>query len=118
MPFDPVPVEQASPPAIVALVRAIQFLTPRENWCRGVAQHPDGRRCIGGAITGGFRCAGAELNPAFDAVNRVVLRRYAKRLGNFSDFHAFVAFNDHDDTTHAEVLAVLHEALKEVSDAV
>lgn len=59
--------------------------------------------CMAGAI---FRTIGQTVQPLLEDV---VARRFPDRITH-DVYDGYVAFNDHPDTTHAEVLSVLKEA--------
>ena len=77
----------------------IDLLATPDRWCKGALRSHDGRYCIRGAI----RAAnGAELlEPAIlQAIGQVASRR----------FRRIEAFNDHPNTTHDQIVAVLARA--------
>ena len=77
----------------------IDLLETPDRWCKGALRSHDGRYCIRGAI----RAVSASdvLEPAIlNAIGQVAGRR----------FRRIEAFNDHPNTTHDQVVAVLARA--------
>ena len=77
----------------------IDLLETPDRWCKGALRSHDGRYCIRGAI----RAVSASdvLEPAIlNAIGQVAGRR----------FRRIEAFNDHPNTRHDEVVAVLARA--------
>src|SRR5947208_13440444 len=74
----------------------IDLLETPDRWCKGALRSHDGRYCIRGAIRA---VSGSEvLEPAIlQAIGQVAGRR----------FRRIEAFNDHPNTTHDQVVAVL-----------
>jgi hypothetical protein len=74
----------------------VDLLETPDRWCKGALRSHDGRYCIRGAIRA---VSGSELlEPAIlQAVGQVAGRR----------FRRIEAFNDHPNTTHDQVIAVL-----------
>ncbi|MBV9153004.1 MAG: hypothetical protein JO008_04440 [Alphaproteobacteria bacterium] len=77
----------------------IDLLGSADRWCKGALRSHDGRYCIRGAIRA---VSGTEiLEPAIlQAIVQVAGRR----------FRRIEAFNDHPNTSHDEVIAVLNRA--------
>ena len=77
----------------------INLLGTPDRWCKGALRSHDGRYCIRGAIRA---VNGAELlEPAIlQAIGQVAGRR----------FRRIEAFNDHPNTSHDQVVAVLARA--------
>jgi hypothetical protein len=77
----------------------IDLLETPDRWCNGALRSHDGRYCIRGAIRA---VNGSDvLEPAIlNAIGQVAGRR----------FRRIEAFNDHPNTTHDEVVAVLARA--------
>src|SRR5712671_1914264 len=77
----------------------IDLLETPDRWCKGALRSHDGRYCIRGAVRA---VDGAELlEPAIlQAVVEVAGRR----------FRRIEAFNDHPNTSHDQVVAVLARA--------
>jgi hypothetical protein len=77
----------------------IDLLETPDRWCKGALRSHDGRYCIRGAIRA---VSGADLlEPALlQAIGQVASRR----------FRRIEAFNDHPNTTHDQVVAVLAQA--------
>jgi len=74
----------------------IDLLETPDRWCKGALRSHDGRYCIRGAIRA---VSGSDvLEPAIlNAIGQVAGRR----------FRRIEAFNDHPNTTHDQVVAVL-----------
>jgi hypothetical protein len=79
--------------------KVIDLLATPDKWCKGVLRTPDGRRCIRGAMMAveGAHC----LQPAMLQAIREVTGKHYLRIESF---------NDHVDTDHTQVLAVLGRA--------
>ena len=77
----------------------IDLLETPDRWCKGALRSHDGRYCIRGAIRA---VSGSDvLEPAIlHAIGQVAGRR----------FRRIEAFNDHPNTTHDQVVAVLARA--------
>ena len=79
--------------------RVIDLLGTPDRWCKGTLKTHDGRRCIRGAIMAVDGVG--TLQPAvLRAINEVTGRHYRR----------IESFNDHPDTDHGQVLAVLERA--------
>ncbi len=81
----------------------IDLLGTPDRWCKGALRSHDGRYCIRGAIRA---VDGAELlEPAIlQAIGQVAGRR----------FRRIEAFNDHPNTGHDQVIAVLSRARRNI----
>jgi hypothetical protein len=77
----------------------VDLLETPDRWCKGALRSHDGRYCIRGAIRA---VSGSDLlEPAIlQAIGQVAGRR----------FRRIEAFNDHPNTTHDQVVAVLARA--------
>jgi hypothetical protein len=97
MPFDGVRFVTHEP--LDKLDQVIDLLGTPDRWCKGALRSHDGRYCIRGAVRA---VNGAELlEPAIlQAVVEVAGRR----------FRRIEAFNDHPNTSHDQIVAVLHRA--------
>ena len=84
----------------------IDLLGTPDRWCKGALRSHDGRYCIRGAIRA---VNGAELlEPAIlQAIGQVAGRR----------FRRIEAFNDHPNTSHDQVVAVLARARHNIDTA-
>ena len=82
----------------------IDLLGTPDRWCKGALRSHDGRYCIRGAIRA---VNGAELlEPAIlQAIGQVAGRR----------FRRIEAFNDHPNTSHDQVVAVLSRARRNIA---
>src|SRR2546430_15823292 len=81
----------------------IELIGTPAKWCKGALRSHDGRYCIRGAIRA---VDGAELlEPAIlQAIGQVAGRR----------FRRIEAFNDHPNTGHDQVIAVLSRARRNI----
>ena len=97
MPFDGVDFVPAR--SIQQIDAVIDLLATPDKWCKGALRSHNGRHCIRGAV----RAIGAA-----DLLEPVILRA----IGETSSrrFGRIEAFNDHPNTTHPQVLAVLGRA--------
>ena len=97
MPFDGVGFVADEP--VQKFDAVIDLIGTPHRWCKGALRSHDGRYCIRGAIRA---VNGAELlEPAIlQAIGQVAGRR----------FRRIEAFNDHPNTTHDQVVAVLARA--------
>jgi hypothetical protein len=97
MPFDGAGFVTNEP--LQKLDAVIDLLGSADRWCKGALRSHDGRHCIRGAIRA---VSGSELlEPAIlQAIGQVAGRR----------FRRIEAFNDHPNTSHDQVIAVLNRA--------
>ena len=82
----------------------IDLLGTPDKWCKGALRSHDGRYCIRGAV----RAVDAAdvLEPSIlEAIGQVAGKR----------FRRIESFNDHPNTSHDQVLAVLHRARDNLS---
>lgn len=101
MPFDGVGFPNQS---LLKIDEVIDLLATPEKWCKGALRSHDGRYCIRGAV----RAVDAAdvLEPVIlDAIGQVAGRR----------FRRIESFNDHPNTSHDQVLAVLHRTRDNLS---
>ena len=84
--------------AIEKLDKVIALIATEDRWCKFFALSSDGRRCLWGALWAEDAAPVLEA-PVLQAVTQVTGCRY----------ESIDAFNDHPATTHATVLAVLHQ---------
>jgi len=97
MPFDGV--EFVSNQSLQKMDAVIDLLGTPDKWCKGALRSHDGRYCIRGAV----RAVDAAdlLEPAIlQAIGEVAGRR----------FRRIESFNDHPNTSHEQIVAVLHRA--------
>jgi hypothetical protein len=97
MPFDGVGF--ASPKSLEQIDAVIERLGTPEKWCKGALRSHDGRYCIRGAVRA---VGGAEL------LEPIILQAIGEVAG--SRFGRIESFNDHPNTSHAQVVAVLERA--------
>jgi hypothetical protein len=81
------------------LDEVIDLLATPDKWCKGALRSHDGRYCIRGAVRA---VDGADVlePPILEAIGQVVGKR----------FRRIESFNDHPNTSHEQVLAVLSRA--------
>jgi hypothetical protein len=77
----------------------IDLIETPDRWCKGALRSHDGRYCIRGAIRA---VSGAEL------LEPVILQAIGQVAGR--RFRRIEAFNDHPNTTHDQMVAVLNRA--------
>jgi len=84
-----------------------RFLKNPEHWTKGAGSGPNDSRCLINAMPGGSAfCEGAQL------MDELAEKLYPQRTNGTKNRPA-AQFNDHPDTTHAEVLAFLDEVVAE-----
>ena len=81
------------------LDEVIDLLATPDKWCKGALRSHDGRYCIRGAVRAVDAAAALEA-PILEAIGQVAGRR----------FRRIESFNDHPNTSHEQVLAVLTRA--------
>lgn len=91
--------------ALEKIDRVIEQLPTEDRWCKGALYTVDGRRCILGAMQA-VNGAMTLKQPILQAIQEVTGRRYT----------AIETFNDRRTTTHAQVIAVLHRARRDIID--
>src|SRR5712691_18911 len=97
MPFDGV--DYGSIKSLQQIDAVIDRLATPNKWCKGALRSHDGRYCIRGAVraVGG----GEVLEPVIlQAIGEVAGKRFCR----------IESFNDHPNTSHAQILAVLSRA--------
>ena len=77
----------------------IDLLGTPDKWCKGALRSHDGRYCIRGAV---------RAVDAADALEPTILQAIGQVAGK--RFRRIESFNDHPNTSHEQVLAVLHRA--------
>ena len=77
----------------------INLLATPDRWCKGALRSQDGRYCIRGALRA-VDAIGMLEPPILHAIGEVAGRR----------FRRIETFNDHPNTSHEQVLAVLGRA--------
>ena len=102
MPFDGVGF--ASPKSLEQIDSVIERLATPDKWCKGALRSHDGRYCIRGAVRA---VGGAEV------LEPVILQAIGEVAG--SRFGRIESFNDHPNTSHAQVLAVLERARENIA---
>ena len=101
MPFDGVGFPNQS---LQKIDEVIDLLATPEKWCKGALRSHDGRYCIRGAVRA-VDAADALEPMILDAIGQVAGRR----------FRRIESFNDHPNTSHEQVLAVLHRTRDNLS---
>jgi hypothetical protein len=102
MPFDGVGF--VSDKSLQQIDAVIERLANPDKWCKGALRSHDGRYCIRGAV----RAVGA-----VDVLEPVILQAIGEVAGK--RFCRIESFNDHPNTSHAQVLAVLARARDNIS---
>ena len=102
MPFDGV--DFVSVKSLQQIDAVIDRLATPDKWCKGALRSHDGRYCIRGAV----RAVGGA-----DALEPVILQAIGEVAGK--RFCRIESFNDHPNTSHAQVLAVLSRARENIS---
>lgn len=97
MPFDGAAF--ASPKSLEQIDAVIGRLATPDKWCKGALRSHDGRYCIRGAV----RAVGGS-----EVLEPIILKAIGEVAGN--RFGRIELFNDHPNTSHAQVLAVLARA--------
>ena len=82
----------------------IDLLGTPDKWCKGALRSHDGRYCIRGAVRA-VDAADVLEQPILEAIGQVAGRR----------FRRIESFNDHPNTSHDQVLAVLVRARENLS---
>jgi hypothetical protein len=77
----------------------IDLLGTPDRWCKGALRSHDGRYCIRGAV---------RAVDAADALEPSILEAIGQVAGK--RFRRIESFNDHPNTSHEQVLAVLYRA--------
>jgi hypothetical protein len=95
MPFDGVGYISAEPFRKIDAV--IDLLSTPDKWCKGALRSHDGRYCIRGAVMS----VGAT-----DTLEPMILQAIGEVAGR--RFRRIESFNDYPNTTHEQVVAVLH----------
>ena len=92
MPFDGVGFDDS----LQKIDAVIDLLALPDKWCKGALRSHDGRYCIRGAV----RAVGAA-----DALESNILQAIGEVAGR--RFRRIESFNDHPNTSHDQVVAVL-----------
>jgi hypothetical protein len=82
----------------------IDLLGTPDKWCKGALRSHDGRYCIRGAV---------RAVDAADALEPSILQAVGQVAGK--RFRRIESFNDHPNTSHEQVLAVLYRARENLS---
>jgi hypothetical protein len=97
MPFDGVGLLPAD--SLQKIDTVIDLLATPDRWCKGALRSHDGRYCIRGAV---------RVVDAADSLEPAILRAIGEVAGQ--RFRRIESFNDHPNTSHEQVLAVLLRA--------
>lgn len=97
MPFDGIGYISSEP--LHKIDAVIDLLSTPDKWCKGALRSHDGRYCIRGAVMS----VGAT-----DALEPVILHAIGEVAGR--RFRRIESFNDYPNTTHDQIVAVLHRA--------
>ena len=102
MPFDGVGF--VSDESLQKIDDVLDLLATPDKWCKGALRSHDGRYCIRGAV---------RAVDAADALEPSILEAIGQVAGK--RFRRIESFNDHPNTSHEQVLAVLHRARDKLS---
>lgn len=97
MPFDGVGF--AAHESLQKIDAVIDLLETPDKWCKGALRSHDGRYCIRGAV---------RAVDAADLLEPTILHAIGEVAGK--RFRRIESFNDHPNTSHEQVLAVLSRA--------
>jgi hypothetical protein len=97
MPFDGVGF--VSNDRLYKIEAVIDLLATPDKWCKGALRSHDGRYCIRGAV---------RAVDAVELLEPVILQAIGEVAGK--RFRRIESFNDHPNTSHEQVVAVLHRA--------
>ena len=95
MPFDGVGF--VSDESLRKIDEVIDLLGTPDKWCKGALRSHDGRYCIRGAV---------RSVDAADVLEPTILQSIGEVAGK--RFRRIESFNDHPNTSHEQVVAVLH----------
>jgi hypothetical protein len=101
MPFDGVGFVSAK--SLDQIDAVIDRLATPDKWCKGALRSHDGRYCIRGAV----RAVGTA-----EVLEPIILQAIGEVAGK--RFCRIESFNDHPNTSHAQVLAVLTRARDDI----
>jgi hypothetical protein len=102
MPFDGVGF--VSDEALQKIDAVIDLLATPNKWCKGALRSHDGRYCIRGAV---------RSIDAADLLEPTILRAVGEVAGK--RFRRIESFNDHPNTSHEQVLAVLERTRETIA---
>ena len=102
MPFDGVGF--VSDESLQKIDNVLDLLATPDKWCKGALRSHDGRYCIRGAV---------RSVDAADVLEPTILQAIGEVAGK--RFRRIESFNDHPNTSHEQVLAVLHRARDKLS---
>jgi hypothetical protein len=91
--------------ALDKIDKVIDLLSDERRWCKRQLLTRDGRRCLLGAMMA-VEATAVLKGPILVAIEQVTDRDYLR----------IELFNDHPRTTHAQVMAVLHQARENIND--
>ena len=101
MPFDGS--KSSTAIAVQGIERVIELLSSERQWCKGIRETRDGRRCLARAL---------ELANANEALVPVILSAIWQVTGR--TYWQIEAFNDRADVTYADVRSVLLQTADEI----
>ncbi|HEX5455677.1 MAG TPA: hypothetical protein VFX06_17950 [Stellaceae bacterium] len=101
MPFDGVGF--ANYESLQKIDAVIDLLGTPDKWCKGALRSHDGRYCIRGAV---------RAVDAADILEPTILQAIGEVAGK--RFRRIESFNDHPNTSHEQVLAVLSRARENI----
>jgi hypothetical protein len=102
MPFDGVGF--VSDESLQKIDAVIDLLATPDKWCKGALRSHDGRYCIRGAV---------RAVDAADVLEPTILQSIGEIAGK--RFRRIESFNDHPNTSHEQVLAVLGRTRETIS---
>jgi hypothetical protein len=101
MPFDGVGFVSNDP--LYKIDAVIDLLSTPDKWCKGALRSHDGRYCIRGAV---------RAVDAVEVLEPMILRAIGEVAGK--RFRRIESFNDHPNTSHDQVIAVLYRAREHI----
>ncbi|HTV87607.1 MAG TPA: hypothetical protein VME41_01200 [Stellaceae bacterium] len=102
MPFDGVGFVSNDP--LYKIDAVIDLLATPDKWCKGALRSHDGRYCIRGAV---------RAVDAADVLEPTILQAIGEVAGK--RFRRIESFNDHPNTSHEQVIAVLSRARERIN---
>lgn len=117
--------ESAERSVLDQLIAVRAMIEDEKNWCQGSIGGPGEAKCLLGAIlysgsesfTGRSYYAAMISTPIRNLLRTAVYKLFPERrvdtltMGRLTPLDPIVLFNDHLDTTHADVLCVLDDAI-------
>lgn len=88
---------------LLVIDRIIGMLFRPDQWCKIELERSDGAHCIMGAL---WHCQAQSHNKVRQSILVAIQQLFPDRL----HAESVMCFNDHPDTTHADVMAVISRA--------